>query len=124
MLIAAVAVLGVAFALGLWLGSQYLLLERPPGRLTVVGMVHGIVGAAGIAVLLLALEGPARGVKFGAGAFGKISAGLLVAALAGGLTLLTAHLRHRPVSSGLVAIHGMFAILGYTLLCTFLTMVP
>ena len=124
MLVAAVAILGVAFALGLWLGSLYMLFERPPSRLTAVSIVHGIVGAAGIAVLLLALRGPARGVKYGAGAFGSFSAGLLVAALAGGLTLLAAHLRRRPVPVGLVAIHGMFAVVGYVLLCTYLTMVP
>ena len=47
-----------------------------------------------------------------------------MAALLGGLTLLATHLRRRPLNAGLVVIHAMFAILGYTLLCTYLTMVP
>jgi len=124
MLVAAVCVLGLAFSLGLWLGYLTLLLERPPLRLTLVGAIHGLAGAAGLGILFLALRGPPRGVKFGAGTFGNIAAALLVAALIGGLTMLTARLRGRPIAFGLVAIHGMFAIAGYTLLCTYLTMVP
>jgi hypothetical protein len=123
-LIAAVAVLGVAFAIGLWLGCLYMLVERPPGRLTLIGMLHGMVGAAGVAMLLFALQGPPRAVKFGAGGFGTVAAVLLAAALAGGVTILGTHLRKRPISIGLVAMHGMFAIVGYTLLCTYFSMVP
>lgn len=124
MLIAAVCVLGAALSLGLWLGYLTLLLERPPLRLTWIGMVHGLTGAAGLAILVVALRGPPRGVKFGAGAFGTISAALLVAALVGGLTILAARARRRPIPFGLAAMHGMFAIAGYTLLCTYLTMIP
>jgi hypothetical protein len=124
MLVAAVGVLGLAFSLGLWLGYVTLLLERPPPRLTWIGALHGLAGAAGLGVLFLALRGPPRGVKFGAGTFGDIAAALLVAALIGGLTVLATRTRGRPVAFGLVAIHGLFAIAGYTLLCTYLTMVP
>ncbi len=124
MLIAAIVVLGVAFAIGLWLGCLYMLVERPPGRLTRTGMLHGLAGACGLAILLFALQGPPRAVKFGAGAFGNVAAVLLAAAFAGGVTILGTHLRKRPISIGLVAIHGMFAIVGYTLLCTYFSMVP
>jgi hypothetical protein len=123
-LIAAIVVLTVAFGLGLWLGCLYMLVERPPGRLTWIGGLHGAAGTAGVGVLLLALHGPPQGVRLGAGPFGKIAGALLVAALAGGLTVLTTHMRKRPVSVGLVALHGTFAIMGYTLLCTYFSMVP
>jgi hypothetical protein len=123
-LIAAVCVLGAAFSMGLWLGYLTLLLERPPLRLTWIGALHGFVGATGLAILFLALRGPPRGVKFGAGAFGTISAALLVAALIGGLTILVTRAQAKPVRFGLVAMHGLFAIAGYTILCTYLTMVP
>jgi hypothetical protein len=124
MLIAAVCILGVTFSLGLWLGYLTLLLERPPPRLTWVGALHGLAGAAGLSALFLALQGPPRGVKYGAGTFGNISAALLVAALAGGLTVLVTRARGRAVPFGVVALHGLFAIAGYTLLCTYLTMAP
>ncbi len=124
MLIAAVCILGLAFSLGLWLGYLTLLLERPPRRLTWVGALHGLAGAAGLCVLFAALQGPRRGVKFGAGTFGDIAAALLVAALAGGMTVLVTRARGRQIPFGLVALHGLFAIAGYTLLCTYLSMAP
>ena len=79
-LIAAIVVLTVAFGLGLWLGCLYMLVERPPGRLTWIGGLHGAAGTAGVGVLLLALHGPPQGVRLGAGPFGKIAGALLVAA--------------------------------------------
>lgn len=75
------------------------------------GIAHGTVGAAGLAVLLLALRGPARGVDAGVGSFGIVSAVLFAAALLTGIVLLT--LRRKGL---VMAIHAGIAITGYVLL--------
>jgi hypothetical protein len=82
--------------------------SRPP---RVAGIAHGVVGAAGLVVLLLALRGPARGVAAGVGSFGTVAAVLFGGALlTGGVLLL---LRRRGV---VMAIHAGIAITGYVLL--------
>ncbi|MDR3528934.1 MAG: hypothetical protein P4L90_00040 [Rhodopila sp.] len=81
---------------------------RPP---LAAGIVHGIIGGAGLAVLLVALRGPARGVEAGAGSFGTISAVLFASALLIGLVVLA--LRRNTV---VMAIHAGIAIFGYALL--------
>ena len=69
-----------------------------------------MVGAAGLAVLLLALRGPARGAAVGVGSFGAVSAGLFGAALMTGVVLLL--LRRKGV---VMAIHAGIAITGYVM---------
>jgi len=75
------------------------------------GLAHGGVGAAGLAILLLALRGPPRGVESGVGSFGLASAVLLVAALLTGAVLLA--LRRK---TAVMVIHAAIAITGYVLL--------
>jgi hypothetical protein len=83
---------------------------RPP---LAAGLVHGSIGAAGLAVLLLVLRGPARGVGAGVGSFGSTAAILFGAALLTGMVVL---LRRRRASTVMMAIHSGFAITGYVLL--------
>jgi hypothetical protein len=80
---------------------------RPP---LAAGIAHGVVGAAGLAMLLLSLQGPARGVAAGVGSFGALSAVLFAGALLTGGVLL---LRRKGV---VMAIHAGIAITGYVLL--------
>jgi hypothetical protein len=77
----------------------------------VAGIAHGVVGAVGLAVLLLALQGPARGISAGVGSFGTMAAALLAGALLSGVVML--FLRRKRV---LMAIHAGIAITGYVLL--------
>ena len=108
----AVWVLTVAVAAGSVLALWHLRAAdgatRPP---VAAGIGHGVVGAAGLAVLLLALQGPARGVGAGVGSFGTVSAVLFVAALLTGFVMLL--LRRNGV---VMAIHAGVAITGYVLL--------
>jgi hypothetical protein len=107
----AVWVLTIAIAAGSGLALWHLraadnALRRP----LAMGIAHGLTGAVGLGLLLLALRGPPRGVDAGVGSFGTMSAVLFAAAVATGITLL----RYR---SGLVmAIHAGIAITGYVLL--------
>ena len=82
--------------------------SRPP---LAAGIAHGVVGAAGMIVLLLAMRGPPRGVEAGAGYFGAVSAWLFAGALATGIGILS--IRQKAL---LIAIHGSIAVTGYVLL--------
>lgn len=104
--------LAVAFgaALGLWHLRATEGTSRPPVS---VGIVHGLIGAAGLVVLLLSLRGPPRGVAAGAESFGKVAAVIFGAALLTGLAVL---LRRRKVPAVTMAIHSGLAITAYVLL--------
>jgi hypothetical protein len=116
MLIAALAAMLAAICLGLWLSAMYLIREEPPKTIPVTGMLHGAAGLAAVALLLLALRGPPRGVHTGAGGFGWTAFGLMAAALAGGLTILTFHLRRKGAPTLLIAMHAMLGIAGGVML--------
>ncbi len=127
MLITAFAILGATVLAGMGLGVLHLLKEQPPGRLTWQGALHGLGGAAGVSLLLLALSRPgalrtAHAAKMGAGGFADASGALLCLALAGGLVMLVANLRRRPIAGSLVAAHSVIAIIGYVILATYFTM--
>jgi hypothetical protein len=125
MLIQAITLLGAVVLIGLALGGLYLLLDEPPKGLDWKGILHGLGGAAGLALLIMALlktPPSAHAVKMGASAFGFVSAALIGAAFATGLYILSRHLLRRSISLGIVASHGLLAIVGYTLLVTYLTM--
>jgi hypothetical protein len=119
MLIAAVSILGIVVLIGLVLGSLYILYESPPTRVMTIGWLHGVLGATGVIVLLLALRGPARGVAQGAGAFGWVSGAMLTATLAGGLLIVLIHMRRRAVPPLLIAMHGTLGVAGYVLLAAY-----
>jgi len=81
---------------------------RPPLS---AGLAHGAAGAVGLAVLLLALRGPPRGIEAGAGSFGTTAAILFGAALLTGIVIF--FVRNKAV---VIAIHAGIAITGYVLL--------
>ncbi len=125
MLIQAIALLGAVVLMGLALGGLYLLLDEPPKGLDWKGTLHGLGGAAGLAMLIMALrKAPpsVHAVKMGVSSFGLVSATLIGAAFITGLFILSRHLLRRSISLGIVASHGLLAIVGYTLLVTYLTM--
>jgi hypothetical protein len=124
LLIAAIALLTVVVAVGGWLASLYLMVERPPARLNWVGLLHGVGGVVGFAVMVAALQVPAgaHAVRMGVGRFGWFAAFLVGAALLAGLVILATHMRRLAVPNSLVATHGLLAVSGYTLLVTYLTM--
>lgn len=75
------------------------------------GIAHGVVGATGLVILLLALRGAPRGVDAGVGSFGTMSAVLLAGAVLTGIVMLI--LRRKSV---MMTIHAGIAVSGYVLL--------
>jgi hypothetical protein len=125
MLIPAIAVLGVVVLVGLALGGLYMMVDAPPDGLTWKGAAHGLGGAAGLALLVVALrQAPpsTHAVKMGVAGFGVFAACLIGAAFVGGLFIFSRHLLRREVPLAAVAVHGVLAVVGYTLLVTYLTM--
>ncbi|HTU53999.1 MAG TPA: hypothetical protein VMF62_08500 [Acetobacteraceae bacterium] len=110
-LVAAAVLLGTALAL---------LHLRPAGPAPrwQFGALHGLIGASGLAALLLALQGPPRGVSFGVGPFGLFSAVVLALALLAGLTLLAA-LRLGRRHGFLMAVHAALAVTGFVILAAY-----
>lgn len=108
MLIAAAVLLGIAALAGLAMAVLHFVGRTPP-RAALAG-VHGLFAVAGVAVLLLAV------IRAGAGAVAIVALVLVLLAALGGLTLLSLHLRGRTLPSGLVAGHGVLALVGFVLL--------
>ena len=90
---------------------------RPPWQ---AGVVHGLLGAAALAALVAALQGPPRGVAQGAGTFGLDAAVLLGGALLAGVAFAWRRQRGTKGAGGLVlALHGVFAMFGYLILAAY-----
>ena len=78
-----------------------------------IAIPHGILGALGLGLLVVTLQGPRRGEAMGVGSFGIVAAVLIGIALAMGpfIPLLR---RRLPVSTGVVlATHASLAIAGF-----------
>ena len=118
MLGAAVAVFTVVVLLGLTLALLHM--QRKDGPPAAVGALHGVLGAGGVTLLLLAAKPSARAAAQGAGTFGFDATWLLVAALLLGLWILLLLRRGRRSHAGLlIALHGTVAVLGYVILAAY-----
>ena len=105
--------LSAAVILGLALAAWHMRAEgRRPNWLTWVGFLHGGLGVLALSLLVLAVEGPPRGVATGTGAFGLVAAILLGAALLLGLTLPFLMRRRSAISGTVMAVHAGIAITG------------
>jgi hypothetical protein len=121
MLLLSLCLLLIAAALGGVLAALSFRLGFPPPA-AIYGVLHGCLGAGGLAALLLALRGPPRGVAMGVGSFGAIAAVLLAVALLAGLTILAIRLRARQVSGLIIGTHATIAISGIVVLAVYTMM--
>lgn len=113
-ILSATVVLGIALALLHLRG-----LGKPPWM---IGVLHGMFGAAGIAALLLALRGPPRGRLTGVASFGTIAAVVACVALVAGLGVVTLSRRSGRGIGLLIAVHATLAITAYVLLLAYVAL--
>jgi hypothetical protein len=120
---AALVTLSLAIGLGVVLALWHLRASegksRPPWA---IGVVHGILGAAGLAALILVLQGPRRGDAMGVGGFGVTAAVLFVLALPAGLGIRLLARRLPRVAASLIVLHAAVAVTGYVLLLAWSSM--
>jgi hypothetical protein len=119
MLVLSFVLLLIAALLGTALAALHLRAgnARPPRW--PLGILHGSLGIVGLGALLLALCGPPRGEALGVGAFGRIAAVLLAAALLAGLAVVAARLRYRRVPGLVIGIHATIAVSGVVILAAY-----
>ena len=86
-----------------------------------VGALHGMAGATGLVVLILALQAPARGAEYGVSAFGPAAAVLVALALVMGLVVLILARRFRRTSGLVIAIHSTIAVTAFVLLLAYVS---
>lgn len=110
---------GLLCAAGLiGLGLALLYLRGPGGSRPhpAIAAVHGGLGAASLAVLLLALERGRPHRTMGTAGFGRTAAALLALALAIGLAIAVIAWRLRRPAGALVGVHAGLAIAGFVVL--------
>ena len=83
------------------------------------GIVHGALGATGLAILFFSLGGPARGVEFGVQSFGLIAAALASVGLFIGLSFAALNLFARKRVAWLVGAHVTVAMAAYLFLMAY-----
>jgi len=86
-----------------------------------VGVLHGMAGATGLVVFILALQAPARGAEYGVSAFGPAAGVLVALALVMGLVVLILARRFRRTSGLVIAIHSTIAVTAFVLLLAYVS---
>jgi hypothetical protein len=118
MLTLAFWILAATVVLGSGLAFAHLRASRlPPWP---VGALHGVAGATGLAVLIMALQGPARGAEYGVSSFGPAAALVALALLMGLVVLLLAR-RFKRTSGLAIAIHSTIAVTAFVLLLAYVS---
>lgn len=112
-ILCAAVVLGGGLAIHFMRGEE---MRRPPWP---IGVVHGALGAAGLASLLLVLRNGLPPSGMGTTGFASAAAVLLGIALLLGLVIGLR--RHRPHGL-LVAVHASLAVVGFVVLWTLISL--
>jgi hypothetical protein len=112
--------LGIAMLFGFVLAALNLRTsaKAPP---LLARVTHGVLGAAGLAVLLLTTGEAAKGVDSGSATFRLDAEVLLIAALLLGLGILVSY-RIAPKSAGaVIALHATIAMFGLAILAAYVS---
>jgi hypothetical protein len=120
MLSLSLVILSAAVVLGIALVSLRLRATVAPQR--AVSVLHGALGAIGLAALVLALRGPTRGVSTGVASFGAAAALLAAIVLFIGLGLVAVSRRSSNAGGVLIALHATLAITAYALLLAYVSL--
>jgi hypothetical protein len=116
MLRGTVIALSLAVTVGIILALWHLrATDGKGGPPQMVGLLHGIVGVAGLGGLILLLQGPRHGDAMGAGSFGIVAAALFALALLIGLAIPSLTRRSPPGATIAIVVHASVAITAYVL---------
>src|SRR4051812_29440447 len=107
MLVVSVILFAVAALGGLVLGVLGLRQKDLPMLLS---LIHGVVAAAGLITLILAV------VQGNVGTLPIVALVLFIIAALGGFVLFSYHLRKKPHPKGLIVIHALAAVVAFVLL--------
>jgi hypothetical protein len=99
-----------AAALGGYLSIGYLRGTPPPAAGWMLGLVHGVVGAAGLLELVIGLGGKRDLAAYGVAGFGIGAEGLLGIAILLGLLVIVAQWRGKRLSGVVIGAHASVAI--------------
>lgn len=115
----AVIALGIVVLLGGALAIQIMRAPtRPPSR--ALAWLHGIAALISYGMLIVALQGPPRGIATGTQSFGVVAAVLLLLAALLGVLSLVLHWRRRRMPGIAIGVHASVAIAGYVILAVYL----
>jgi hypothetical protein len=103
------------------LGVTLTLLLLRGQRKPAIAVGHGLVGATGLCLLLLALRGPRHGDAMGVGSFGAAAAVLFGIGLLIGLLVLVSRKRAPRIAGVLIATHAVLAITAFVLMLAWVT---
>ena len=90
-------------------------LRGTSGRKPKLAVLHGLAGATGFGLLLIALQRPRRGDAMGVGSFGVTASVLFGAALVFGPFIPFSRRRSPAITGGAIATHACLAIAGFVL---------
>jgi hypothetical protein len=109
MLVSAIVIFALAALGGIVLAFMHLTKKSAPLGLA---CLHGALAVTGVILLLVGMSQghTAKGVV--------IALVLFVVAALGGLVLITAHLRSRPLPAALIVVHALVAVAGFLTLLT------
>jgi hypothetical protein len=120
MILLAFAVLSLAVVIGSGLAIQFMRGKAVRRLHWAVGLVHALVGIAGMVPLVIVVRRGAPASAMGTGSFAAYSAGLFGSALILGLVIALYAWRRRPPGI-VVGAHASLAIAGYVLLLVLAT---
>lgn len=105
--VVSIVLFAVAALFGVFLALKHLKSQDAPLG---VAALHGLFAASGLVVLIISA------LQTGAEGLGLWSLILFVVAALGGFVLLVKHLQGKALGRGLIAVHGLVAVIAFVLL--------
>jgi glucose uptake protein GlcU len=112
----AVILIALGAIVGLTMAIKHFKGRTPPKP--ALAILHGLLAGCGVVALLLGVW------DMGFGTAHTWALVLFVVAALGGLYLVSHHMRHKPLPSGVIVIHGLVAAVAFLILLTAVYLVP
>jgi hypothetical protein len=112
----AVILIALGALIGLYMAVQHFRGRTPPRGM--VAATHGLVAVSGVIILLLAAR------ESGLSGAGPWALWLFGIAALGGLYLATQHMDQKRLSSGIIVVHALIAVIAFLITLTAVYLVP